>query len=568
MMLNRPAVFLAFTLFVVLGWESVDAAERNAAIIPEPVETVTGSGVFEISAGTIVVAEGAATPEAKLLVDYLAPAMGFRLAVQSGSEARDGAIALLLGEQQGEPGGDAYRLSVTPRRIAIRAEKPAGLFYGMQTLRQLLPPVIFGAKAVADVPWIVPCLEIADHPRLGWRGLLIDPARHFIPKPDVLRFIDLMALHKLNRLQIHLTDNHGWRIEIKKYPLLTEIGSRMNFTRYRDRDAGGPTGEFYTQEDIREIVDYARQRHITVVPEIEMPAHSGAAIVAYPELGLNTKQVRSLPPEERWWKSKQIIAPRPEAIAMLQEILAEVAQLFPGRYVHIGGDEANLGFWSDSQEMQNLRDRQGLEDMHQLHSWFLKQMDAFLTEQGRRLVGWDEILQGGLAPGATVMSWRGEQGGITAARAGHDVVMAPTSHTYFDYYQGPRDQEPRAIGGFIPLEKVYHYEPIPEELSQQQAAHVLGAQAQLWAEYIPNPRHLDYMAYPRAAAFCEVVWSPREKLDFQDFLDRLQRHLQRLDVLRVNYRPLDPPVPQVPKSTDASTNSRLKHLRTASNGRR
>lgn len=359
-----------------------------------------------------------------------------------------------------------------------------------------------------------------------------------------MRFIDVMALHKFNSLQIHLTDDQGWRIEIKKYPKLTQTGAWMDFTAMRRGEGADSSGDkrpggFYSQDDIRQIVKYAAERHINILPEIEMPAHAGAAIISYPEIGLYPEKLSALPVEKRWASNERVLAPRPQTVAFMQNVLTEVMELFPSRYIHIGGDEANIGHWKQSEEMQAQKRKLNLKDETELHSWFIRQMDSFLTHNGRRLIGWDEILQGGLAPGATVMSWRGQQGGITAANAGHDVVMAPTSHTYFDYYQGPSDKEPLAIGGDLPLEKVYGFEPIPQDIAPEKAGHVLGVQGQLWGEFISTTRHLEYMAYPRAAALAEIGWSPKTAKNYENFLARLQCHLNRFDEAGVNYRKLD-----------------------------
>jgi len=469
--------------------------------------------------------------------------MGWRLALVGQSPLPTNILRMGIDPSLKERLGDeGYELDASPQSVTILASEPAGLFYAGQTLLQLLPTAVFSPKPVEGTEWAVPCVRITDRPRFRWRGLLIDPARHFIPIADVERYIDAMVLHKFNRLQIHLTDDHGWRIEIKKYPLLVEVGARMDFTALQEGGATAasrrPSG-FYTQDDIRRLVRYAADRHVTIVPEIEMPAHTGAAIVSYPMLGLYPEKLGSLPAEQRWTANERVLAPRPESVTFMQDVLAEVAALFPSRQIHIGGDEANIAHWKQSEEMQAMMRHLGLKDETELHSWFIGQMDAFLTKLGRQLVGWDEILQGGLAPGAIVMSWRGTAGGITAAQAGHDVIMAPTSHTYFDYYQGPTQTEPRAIGGLIPLQKVYEFEPIPEALDAAQAGHVLGGQGQLWGEYIADGRHREYMTYPRAAALAETLWSPREGRDYAEFAARLANHVKRLALLGVNYRPLD-----------------------------
>ena len=516
-------------------------SQSRIDIIPRPVSMECEDGYFQIGPKTRIVAANEAATEASKLIDALAPAMGFRLSLLNASIRETNMMVLELEKGQSKLGDEGYMLTVTPWGVLLKAKEPAGLFYGVQTLRQLLPPAIFSTKKVEAIEWSVPSVTIIDYPRFQWRGLLIDPARHFIPRQDVERFIDAMALHKFNRLQIHLTDDQGWRIEIRKYPQLTQTGAWMDFTTVRQ--GGGQTngsrpGGFYSQDDIRHLVRYAAERYVTIVPEIEMPAHTGAAIVSYPQVGLYPDKLNLLAPEKRWTANEGVLAPRPQTVAFMQDVLTEVMELFPSKHIHIGGDEANIAHWAKSDEMQALKQRLGLKDEAELHSWFIRQMDEFLTKRGRRLVGWDEILQGGLAPGAVVMSWRGQAGGITAAKAGHDVVMAPTSHTYFDYYQGPKEAEPVAIGGLIPLEKVYAFEPVPAELTAEEAKHVLGGQGQLWGEYITDRKHREYMTYPRASALSEVLWSPREGHNYEQFATRLSEHLKRLDAMGVNYRAL------------------------------
>ena len=442
---------LVLPSFIVEG-KSVDLQSR-IDVIPRPVSMKCDDGYFQIGPQTRIVAANEAAAEASKLVDALAPAMGYRLSLLNASIRQTDMVILELEKSLSELGDEGYMLRVTPSGVLIKAKEPAGLFYGIQTLRQLLPPAIFSTEKVESIEWSIPCVTIIDYPRFQWRGLLIDPARHFIPVQDVERYIDAMALHKFNRLQIHLTDDQGWRIEIRKYPQLTQIGAWMDFTTMRQAGKQADStraGGFYSQDDIRHLVRYAADRYVTIVPEIEMPAHTGAAIVSYPQLGLYPDKLNALPPQKRWTANEGVLAPRPQSVAFMQDVLAEVMELFPSRYIHIGGDEANITHWTKCDEMQALKQRLGLKGEAELHSWFIRQMDEFLTKHGRRLVGWDEIIQGGLAPGAVVMSWRGQAGGIAAAQAGHDVVMAPTSHTYFDYYQGPKEREPRAIGGLIP----------------------------------------------------------------------------------------------------------------------
>lgn len=545
-MLQRPFPSFLMCLGVATGPESRpgdDATRLSRSIIPEPVRMKAEPGAFLVTPATVVVASGSAADEARKLLDAIAPAIGFRPRFLESDEGRDNAIALRIDESLQPLGDEGYQLDVRPDRITLVAMRPTGLFHGIQSIRQLLPPAIFRKAAAQGVRWAVPCVSITDYPRFAWRGLLLDTARHFMPKSFILKLIDAMALHKFNSLQLHLTDDQGWRIEIRKYPRLTKVGAWRDETlighpgtkpwKFDGRRHGG----YYTQDDIREIVRYAADRYINVVPEIEMPGHARAAIAAYPELGCNPdKPVRVW---TVWGICPDVFAPTEETIAVLQDVLSEVIDLFPSRFVHVGGDEAIKDQWKASDVMRARIKNLGLKDVAEMQSWFIRRMDAFLAERGRRLVGWDEILEGGLAPGAVVMSWRGEAGGIAAARAGHDVVMAPTSHTYFDYCQGKRETEPLAIGGDLSLEKVYQYDPVPGVLNAEEAKHILGSQGQLWAEYMPNTRHVEYMAFPRAVALAEVLWSPKKARDYRAFVPRLREDLRRLDAMDVNYRPPD-----------------------------
>jgi len=525
-----------------IGFVSLCVAQSVPCIIPQPIQIAVQEGLFQVTDKTLVAASGEARFEAALLIDSLAPAMGFRLNLLEQASSDTDIISLALEPSLSESlGEEGYRLDVTPQSIRIQARKPAGLFYGIQTLRQLFPPAALSLQAVENTQWTVPCVSIVDVPRFGWRGLMLDPARHFISVPDVKRYIDIMALHKYNRLHFHLTDEPGWRIEIKKYPVLTRIGSRMDWTEMQSQNPSPDQARcvgFYTQDEIRDLVRYAARRHILIVPEIEMPAHSTAAIVSYPQLSLNAKELSALTLEQRWSKKEQLLAARPQTLSFLQDVLLEVFDLFPSPWIHIGGDEAEIIHWKNNQEMQDNIQQLGLQDETELHGWFMRQMDSFVTQHGRRTIGWDEILQGGLAPGATVMSWRGQEGGITAAQAGHDVIMAPTSHTYFDYYQGPPQSEPKAMGGNLPLEKVLQFEPVPSVLNAEQARHILGGQGQLWGEFISDTRHLQYMTWPRAAALAEILWSSKPDRNLESFRSRLAEHLKRLDAAQTRYRPL------------------------------
>jgi hexosaminidase len=542
-MLRRA--LLALSVAVPLAAQATTSAPHALTVfnvIPRPVQLTPGRGSFRLDATTVLYADTAFTAVAQLFARQLAGPTGFTLPVRAGAPASD-ARAIRLQHDATVSGAEAYRLVVAPGSVTIRASGPAGAFYALETFKQLLPPAVYRAAPIGNTIWSAPAVSIEDAPRFGWRGSHLDVSRHFSPKEYVKKHIDLMAQHKLNRFHWHLTEDQGWRIEIRKYPRLTEFGSCRARTligphvsdparrQYDDKPHCG----FYTQDDVREIVAYAAERHIVVVPEIEMPGHAQAAIAAYPHLG--NRPDTTIGVYDAWGVSPWIFNAEPATISFLQDVLTEVLALFPGQFIHIGGDEAIKDQWKGNPRIEARIKALGLTDEHELQSWFIRQMDKFLTDRGRRLIGWDEILEGGLAENATVMSWRGEDGGIAAAKAGHDVVMAPNSHTYFDHYQSRETRrEPLAIGGFLPLDRVYSYEPIPEALTPEQAKHVLGAQAQLWAEYIPNSRHMEYMAYPRLTALAEVVWSPKEARDFSDFMRRLHRHADRLQAMDVNYR--------------------------------
>ena len=520
------------------------AENKPVSILPKPVQLVLGAGTFRLTPNTVITADRDSVSEARFLSRRLSPATGFPFDVRTAASTGTPAIDMRLDGSLTKLGEEGYRLTVAPKGTSIRAAKTAGLFYAGQSLVQLLPLEIFREAKVSNVEWTIPSVQIEDYPRFRWRGALLDVGRHFMPKEFVKKFIDLLALQKMNSFHWHLTDDQGWRIEIKKYPKLTQVGAWRKETlvglledksQKELRFDGTPHGGFYTQDDAREIVEYARVRHVNVVPEIEMPGHAQAAIAAYPELG-NTGQ--QLEVATKWGVFENIFNPKESTILFLQDVLAEVLEIFPSKFIHTGGDEAPKTQWKSSAEAQARIKELGLNNEEELQGYFTRRMDEFLTSKGRRLIGWDEILEGGLAPNATVMSWRGEKGGISAAQAGHDVVMAPTDYTYFDYYQG-KDKEPLAIGSYLPLEVVYNYEPVPKELPASSAAHVLGSQGQLWTEYMPTPKQVEYMGWPRLAALAEVTWAPKGEKNYTEFLDRLTTHLQRLTILDVNYRPLD-----------------------------
>jgi hexosaminidase len=529
-------------LFAV-AMDSMAVSSEVLPIIPMPAQLERQDGVFTLTPAARIVADDSAKDIADQLKQTLADS-GVDLKVEPISENVSNAIRFKLNAGLSKDlGPEGYRLSVTPDGIDIQAPKPAGLFYGMQTLLQLLPEDVYGQIPSTQTQWTVPCVRIQDVPRFAWRGMHLDVCRHFMPKEFVKKYIDLLALHKMNRFHWHLTDDQGWRIEIKQYPKLTEVGAwraesivGLNHKPPRTFD-GKPHGGFYTQEDIRDIVEYARKRFITVIPEIEMPGHVQAAIAAYPELGTTGKSV----PVLTWWGGcEEILNVEESTVLFMQNVLTEVLALFDSEFIHIGGDEVNKQPWKDSPRVQARMKELNIAAEEELQSWFIHRMDQFLTEHGRRLVGWDEILEGGLAPGATVMSWRGEEGGIKAAEAGHDVIMAPSKFTYFDFCQGDPATEPLAYPKQLTLETVYSYDPMPAVLEAENRKHILGVQAQIWTEYIPDWRQAEYQAYPRGCALAEVAWSPVESKDYEAFLTRLQTHLKRLSLLDVNYRPLKP----------------------------
>ena len=513
-------------------------AVSSLAVIPQPVEMKETGGEWELKKNAVIAfADVGARPSAELLAAQLRPATGFRLPVESGLK---GDIVFQTLED-GSLGQEGYELLVTDY-VSIKAPEASGLFYGSQTLRQLLPPEIYSAEKVSKA-WKAPAVEIRDVPRFGWRGLMLDVGRYFMPKEDVMKFIDTMSTLKFNTFHWHLTEDQGWRIEIKKYPKLTEVGAWRDETisgHFRDKPRkydGKRHGGFYTQDDIREVVAYAAERHITIVPEIDMPGHMQAAIAAYPELGCTTNK---LPVKIEWGVNLNILNPEESTVQFCKDVLTEVMELFPSEFIHIGGDEARKTQWEKSERIQQLREERGLKDMHEMQSWFIKQIDDFLAANGRRLIGWDEIAEGGLAENAAVMWWRGKKGLPTALQAaadGHDIVVAATSHLYFDYYQSKdKKNEPLAIGGFLPLETVYNFEPIIKGLDKNAASHVLGAQGQLWTEYMPNMKHVEYMAFPRACALAELVWLPKGQKNYDSFLERMKIQEQRFDAAGVNYK--------------------------------
>jgi hexosaminidase len=473
---------------------------------------LAGSG-FVFTEATGIAAPGALAGVAQWLQDALRPATGLPFPIDS-----DGTIRL---ELNADLGAEAYRLRVDARGIVIVGGDAAGVFYGCQTLRQSLPADIFRRSAVADRRWEVLALDVEDAPRFEWRGTMLDVARHFLPKLDLLRFIDLMAMHKLNMLHLHLTDDQGWRIEIRRYPRLTEVGSwRSESPMSADPEARGdgrPHGGYYTQDDIREIVAYAAERFVTVVPEVESPGHVQAAIASYPELGVVTQP---LPVFTHWGINPNVLNAEESTVTFFQNVLDEVMDLFPSPFIGVGGDECPKDQWRDSPRVQRRMTELELTDEAGLQAWFIGRLDQCITRRGRRLFGWDEILEDAVGKQAVVASWRGMTGAFAAARRGHDVVACPDDVVYLDYRQSASPNEPVPVAIPLTLEDVYGFDPIPKGLTSSEEAHVLGGQANIWTEYMDSPRVVDFFAFPRLCAVAEALWSGPGG-DFNEFEIRL-----------------------------------------------
>ncbi|WP_276499082.1 glycoside hydrolase family 20 protein [Pontibacter litorisediminis] len=535
----RKNITLLLSLFILLGASGTFAQSNSPiSIIPKPQHLTLQNGQFTLNADTKIHVP-AKNEELKLIADKLAQSIKTATGVQPQvvqKEAKKKAknvIQLSLTATPDTLGKEGYTLEVTPDQIILAANQPNGLFIGTQSIKQLLPP------QPTKAPVTIPAVNIADKPRYQWRGMHLDVTRHFMPVEFVKQYIDYLAMHKLNTFHWHLTDDQGWRIEIKKYPELTEIGAWRDSTlighywdlpqTYDNKRHGG----YYTQEQVKDVVKYAQERYVTVVPEIEMPGHALAALATYPELACTAGPFKV---EGKWGIFNDIFcAGNEQTFAFLEDVLVEVIALFPSEYIHIGGDEAPKARWKVCPKCQKRIADEGLKDEHELQSYFVQRMEKFLNSKGRQIIGWDEILEGGLAPNATVMSWRGEKGGIEAAKQKHKVVMTPGNYVYFDHYQGDRELEPVTIHGNNPLSRVYAYNPTPAELSKEEQKYILGAQANVWTEYIPNPEHVEYMAFPRIAALSEVLWTPVHLKDWEGFKARMQQQYLRYDAMGVNY---------------------------------
>lgn len=498
------------------------------SVIPVPLKMEQGTGSFLLSEKTKLYTnlQGG---EAELWENYL-KALPVQLKEVRMKDRKQMLFLLITPKTPQLPSPESYTLSVTSQRIEIRATSGAGLFYGMQTLLQLMQPASTGSYSV-------PSVEIEDTPRFAYRGLMLDVSRHFSTKEFIKKQIDALAYYKINRLHLHLTDAAGWRLEIKKYPLLTDFAAwRTDPTwkkwwnggrKYLRYDEPGASGGYYTQDDIREILEYARQHYITVIPEIEIPSHSEEVLAAYPQLSCSGEP----------YKNSDFCVGNEETFTFLENVLTEVMELFPSEYIHVGGDEAGKSAWKTCPKCQKRMKDEHLANVDELQSYLIHRIEKFLNNHGRRLLGWDEILQGGIAPNATVMSWRGEEGGIAAVTSGHHAIMTPGAYCYLDSYQDAPYSQPEAIGGYLPLKKVYAYDPVPASLTAEQAKLVYGVQGNLWVEYIPTPEHVEYMIYPRMLALAEVAWSAPERKSWPDFHTRALSAVA--DLQKKGYHPFD-----------------------------
>ena len=517
-------------------------------IIPEPMKVEARDGQFRLKSTCRIMADSSLKNEARLLAARLHASTSLPLKIKSDpAGATGGDIVLTTNGADAALGPEGYELTVTTNGVVVRAPQAAGIFYGTQSLLQLLPPEVFSKDPVGGITWTIPCTEISDSPRFAWRGFMLDVSRHFFTKTEVEQVLDLMALYKLNTFHWHLADDQGWRIQIKKYPRLTTVGAwrdgigfHLDPKRTTAYDRHGRYGGYYTQKEIRAVVAYAAARHITIVPEIEMPGHSSAALVAYPQFLCPGITIPQVPNSSRGTRTGVYCAGNDATYAFLDDVLSEVAKLFPGKYIHIGGDEVSKSNWAACAECQLRIKTEHLKDERGLQAYFIRRIETIVNAHGKSLIGWSEIREGGIAPSATLMDWIG--GGRESAVSGHDVVMTPQDDCYFDHYQSTnRSAEPKAFGGYLPLKQVYEFEPIPDGLALEFQTHVLGGQANLWTEYVPNLRQVEYMMFPRLGALSEVDWSPKEGRDWNDFQTRTALNEKRLSLMGVNYRPLAKP---------------------------
>lgn len=541
-MKNLFVITLMLTSTLTFGQDKV-------VIIPKPVSLEMHSGNFNLNAKTIIIANKTVQHDAEMLNVYLKKLYGFTLPIKNISSGKNVKNAIILGLLKPEERKkDEYDLQVKANEINIGGVSNEAIFYGIQTLLQLLPTE---KPADGNISFEIPQLAINDYPRFQYRGMHLDVGRHFFDVDFVKKYIDLLAYQKYNTFHWHLTEDQGWRIEIKKYPRLTSVGGYRNGTIIGHYPGTGNDdtreGGFYTQEQIKDVVQYARDRYVTIIPEIEMPGHASAAIAAYPKLSCFPDEPTAISDKTPWSGSRDgklvqqtwgvfpdVFCPSDYTFTFLENVLDEVIKLFPSKYIHIGGDECPKDYWKRSEFCQKLIKDKNLKDENGLQSYFIHRIEKYLNSKGRSIIGWDEILEGGLAPNATVMSWRGEQGGIEAAQQHHDVIMTPGTYCYFDHAQ-TKNSDSLTIGGYLPLDTVYSYEPIPKELKESEAHYVLGAQGNVWTEYIQYPSKVEYMVFPRISALSEVVWSPKGSKDWTEFSSELPEMYKRYELWGVNY---------------------------------
>ncbi len=531
------SISLAFLVYFV-------PAQKTITIVPTPVQMTVAPGNFYITPSTVIMAKKGTDHEGKMLNEYLQQLYGFQLPL-AGKATKN---AIILELKKGDNNPEAYHITSNATGFTISAADTRGIFLGIQTFLQLIPA---DTKAESPINISIPLVSVYDYPQFGYRGMHLDVGRHFFDVNFIKKYIDYIAMQKLNTFHWHLTEDQGWRIQIKKYPKLTSVGGWRNGTtigRYPGTGNDGiHYGGFYTQDQIKEVVKYATDRHITVIPEIEMPGHASAAIAAYPELSCFPDESTKHPantawsgPEtgkqvqQTWGVFPDIFCPSDYTFHFLEDVLNEVMALFPSKYIHIGGDEAPKDNWKRCAHCQELIKEKGLKDEHGLQSYFIQKIEKYLNSKGRMIIGWDEILEGGLAPNATVMSWRGEEGGIAAATDNHDVIMTPGGWMYFDHTQ-TKNEDSVTIGGFTPLSKVYGYQPVPAKLDSSKAKYVLGAQANVWTEYMAYPSKIEYMIFPRMSALSEVLWTPEKNKDWERFKGSLPEIYKRYQLWGANY---------------------------------
>ena len=538
----KSSVIAVMFLIVLAAGCKKESVKYTDRLIPEPKSVSFSDESFAFTVKTpIVVNDRELLPGLKVFRQHMKKITGKELQVFT-PDKKAGNGAKITVNKDPKIAREGYVLKTGKKGMEIYASTPEGVFYAIQTFMQLCPLDIYKKNIKSGFKWQIPGVDISDGPEFAWRGMMLDVSRHFFTKEEVLKLLNELSQFKLNTFHIHLVDDQGWRIEIKKYPKLTSVGAwrvdredlPWNGRAPQKPGEKATYGGFYTQDDIKEIVSYAKDRFITVIPEIEMPGHTTSSLAAYPQYSCTGGPFTVLP-GGIWPITDIYCAGNDSTFIFLENVLTEVMELFPSKYIHIGGDEATKTEWKKCKKCQKRIRDEHLKGVNELQSYFIKRIERFLNENDRILLGWDEILEGGLAPKATVMSWRGMKGGIEAAKSGHDVVMTPTSPCYFDYYQGDVDNEPEAFNGHNPLSKVYKYKPVPEELNAEEAKHVLGGQANLWTEYVPNAKHMEYMTFPRILAIAETLWSPASTRNWTDFAKRVEATFPVFKLQEINY---------------------------------